>query len=119
MKKICLIYAFILACTLQFATAQEYILTSVAKKGATYLNVAEDSLLYDLNYGEMCVAVNLNIDLMTGEASGNVEATFGYNNILDDGFNYPYDSKCLFFNYLLVSDNKSLVEIEHVYTYVL
>ena len=46
-----------------------------------------------------------------------VEAIFGYNNILDDGFNYPYDSKCLFFNYLLVSDNKSLVEIEHVYTY--
>ena len=338
MKKICLIYAFILACTLQFATAQEYILTSVAKKGATYLNVAEDSLLFDLNYGEMCVAVNSNtefqaesdaqwctvekdgasvivsveandegverstvvtiktkdghariievkqlgippiemsivtfnltttigtrafgdcttatvlqyavydaegnelkdltvtngkiygkatidlelikgreytvifwaaasdapysvdfetkkmtvnyenalcndesrdafyasqtftvygtqkmdillrrpfamlnisttdyevsaaagyvpthstltvknvcntLDLMTGEASGNVEATFGYNNIPDDGFNYPYDSKCLFFNYLLVSDNKSLVEIEHVYTYVL
>ena len=69
-EKNCLIYAFILACTLQFATAQEYILTSVAKKGATYLNVAEDSLLFDLNYGEMCVAVNLNIDLMTGEASG-------------------------------------------------
>ena len=62
MKRFYLIYAFLLAFAVQFATAQEYILTSVAKKGATYLNVAEDSLLFDLNYGEMCVAVNSNTD---------------------------------------------------------
>ena len=60
MKQFCLTYAFLLAFAVQFATAQEYMLTSVAKKGATCLNVAEDSLLFDLNYGEMCVAVNSN-----------------------------------------------------------
>ena len=37
---------------MQFATAQNYVVTSVAKQGATYLTVAEKSLLFDLSGGE-------------------------------------------------------------------
>ena len=62
MKNLRLIYAFILAFTLQFATAQNYILTSVAKYGSTYLNAAEDSLLFDYIAGEKVVEINSNID---------------------------------------------------------
>lgn len=62
MKKSHILYTLILACTLQFATAQNYVVTSVAKQGATYLTVAEKSLLFDLSGGEQTVVVNANID---------------------------------------------------------
>ena len=62
MKKSRLIYALILACTLQFATAQDYILTSVAKKGTTYLQAAETNLLFNQSGGQKTIAVNSNID---------------------------------------------------------
>ncbi len=62
MKNLRLICALILAFTLQFANAQNYILTSVAKYGATYLNAAEDSILFDYIAGEKVVQINSNID---------------------------------------------------------
>ncbi|MBR2607426.1 MAG: metallophosphoesterase [Bacteroidaceae bacterium] len=62
MKKLHILYTLILACALQFATAQNYVVTSVAKQGATYLTVAEKSLQFDLAGGEQTVAVSSNID---------------------------------------------------------
>ncbi|MBQ5663257.1 MAG: metallophosphoesterase, partial [Bacteroidaceae bacterium] len=62
MKKIRLIYALILAFTLQFATAQNYVVTSVAKQGATYLQVAENSLTFSQSAGEQTVAVTTNLE---------------------------------------------------------
>ncbi len=62
MKKLHILYTLILACALQFATAQNYVVTSVAKQGATYLTVAEKSLQFNLAGGEQTVAVSSNID---------------------------------------------------------
>lgn len=86
MKKIRLIYALILAFTLQFATAQNYVVTSVAKQGATYLQVAENSLTFSQSAGEQTVAVTTNLEFQ-------FESDADWCTVAKDGSNLKYLSQ--------------------------